>query len=346
MPAQGPITPLDSRWPRMADSWSTLRPRPGWPRCGCTTCRAARRASCPARAARRCRSGRRTWRRSDSSRAERSACWIWRAAPHRTSLDAPSGRGAAWNRDGDLVFAPSPNSALMRRDASGSIAALTTLEAGETVACVAVVSRRRPSRDLSRHAQRSRRDRGSGSPRSTIHRHGNDCSRPMRRRSLQLKPRPQDLRTSRPHRPLPQRSRIDGAAARCRHARAMRPRGGRRVAGRPRPARADLRDRIGRCADLRRAGHDAARAAMADARRHAGGIAERADRCVGSAHRAGRQTDRRDGDRSRNSARSMSSSAPDRNRRRRGCRCRPTSTRAACGRRMACASRGPDSGAR
>ena len=47
-------------------------------------------------------------------------------------VDAPSGRGASWNRDGVLVFAPSPNSALMRRDASGSIAALTKLEAGET----------------------------------------------------------------------------------------------------------------------------------------------------------------------------------------------------------------------
>jgi eukaryotic-like serine/threonine-protein kinase len=46
--------------------------------------------------------------------------------------DAPSGRGASWSRDGVLVFAPSPNSGLMRRDASGSIAALTELESGET----------------------------------------------------------------------------------------------------------------------------------------------------------------------------------------------------------------------
>jgi Tol biopolymer transport system component len=46
--------------------------------------------------------------------------------------DAPSGRGASWNRDGVLVFAPSPNSGLMRRDASGSIASLTRLESGET----------------------------------------------------------------------------------------------------------------------------------------------------------------------------------------------------------------------
>ena len=42
--------------------------------------------------------------------------------------DAPSGRGAAWNGSGDLVFAPSPNGPLMRRDASGSIAPLTTLD--------------------------------------------------------------------------------------------------------------------------------------------------------------------------------------------------------------------------
>lgn len=46
--------------------------------------------------------------------------------------DAPSGRGGSWNRDGDVVFAPSANGALMRRDASGSIAALTKLEPGET----------------------------------------------------------------------------------------------------------------------------------------------------------------------------------------------------------------------
>jgi len=45
--------------------------------------------------------------------------------------DAPAGRGAAWNHAGDLVFAPSPNGALMCRDASGSIAAFTTLEQGE-----------------------------------------------------------------------------------------------------------------------------------------------------------------------------------------------------------------------
>ena len=46
--------------------------------------------------------------------------------------DAPAGRGAAWNRAGDLVFAPSPNGPLMRRDAAGTITALTTLEPGES----------------------------------------------------------------------------------------------------------------------------------------------------------------------------------------------------------------------
>jgi Tol biopolymer transport system component len=46
--------------------------------------------------------------------------------------DASAARGAAWNGSGDLVFAPSPNGPLMRRDASGSIAAVTTLEPGET----------------------------------------------------------------------------------------------------------------------------------------------------------------------------------------------------------------------
>lgn len=45
--------------------------------------------------------------------------------------DSPAGRGAAWNGAGDLVFASSPNGPLMRRDASGSIAAFTTLEQGE-----------------------------------------------------------------------------------------------------------------------------------------------------------------------------------------------------------------------
>jgi eukaryotic-like serine/threonine-protein kinase len=46
--------------------------------------------------------------------------------------DSSAGRGAAWNGSGDLVFAPAPNGPLMRRDASGSIGAFTTLEHGET----------------------------------------------------------------------------------------------------------------------------------------------------------------------------------------------------------------------
>jgi len=47
---------------------------------------------------------------------------------------AASSRGAAWNLPGDLVFAPGANTALMRRDAGGSIAPFTTLDAasGET----------------------------------------------------------------------------------------------------------------------------------------------------------------------------------------------------------------------
>jgi Tol biopolymer transport system component len=48
--------------------------------------------------------------------------------------DAASGRGAAWNVSDDIVFAPSPAGALMRRDSAGKIAAFTTLDAanGET----------------------------------------------------------------------------------------------------------------------------------------------------------------------------------------------------------------------
>jgi Tol biopolymer transport system component len=46
--------------------------------------------------------------------------------------DAAAGRGAAWNRSGDLVFAPSPNGGLMRRDAGRAAIALTKLEPGET----------------------------------------------------------------------------------------------------------------------------------------------------------------------------------------------------------------------
>jgi eukaryotic-like serine/threonine-protein kinase len=48
--------------------------------------------------------------------------------------EAPSGRGAAWNAAGDIVFAPSAGSGLMRRAVNGSVAALTTVNtaAGET----------------------------------------------------------------------------------------------------------------------------------------------------------------------------------------------------------------------
>jgi Tol biopolymer transport system component len=48
--------------------------------------------------------------------------------------DAPAPRGGSWNAAGDLVFAPSVNSGLMKRDANGSIAPLTTVDSanGET----------------------------------------------------------------------------------------------------------------------------------------------------------------------------------------------------------------------
>ncbi len=48
--------------------------------------------------------------------------------------DASPGRGAAWNRAGDLVFAPSAAGALMKRDWSGSLGPLTTIDTatGET----------------------------------------------------------------------------------------------------------------------------------------------------------------------------------------------------------------------
>ena len=47
-------------------------------------------------------------------------------------VDAPAGRGAAWTRDGTIVFAPSATGGLMRRVAAGSIAPLTKLENGDT----------------------------------------------------------------------------------------------------------------------------------------------------------------------------------------------------------------------
>ena len=48
--------------------------------------------------------------------------------------EAPAGRGGAWNQAGDLVFAPSGASGLMRRTADGGVTPLTTVdrEAGES----------------------------------------------------------------------------------------------------------------------------------------------------------------------------------------------------------------------
>lgn len=57
------------------------------------------------------------------------------AAGHAADLaDAVTPRGGSWNAAGDLVFAPSSNGGLMKRDASGSTAPLTTLDPanGET----------------------------------------------------------------------------------------------------------------------------------------------------------------------------------------------------------------------
>lgn len=46
--------------------------------------------------------------------------------------DAAVGRGACWNADGDLIFAPASNTALLRRRIDGSITPFTTLESGDT----------------------------------------------------------------------------------------------------------------------------------------------------------------------------------------------------------------------
>jgi Tol biopolymer transport system component len=48
--------------------------------------------------------------------------------------EATQGRGACWNRQGDLIFAPAANAGLMRRSANGSAAIFTTLDSasGET----------------------------------------------------------------------------------------------------------------------------------------------------------------------------------------------------------------------
>ena len=349
MPAQGPITPLDCRWPRMADSSSTPRPRPGWLSLWLHDLSSGATRELPGTERRGDAvlvggpgEGRILRRRQDS-RAR--SCERHRVRPRRCAIRP---RRGVESSTAISCLRRHRTVALMRRDASGSIAALTTLESGETahtwpsflpdgrhviflVSVIAVVA----IGDLDRVARRSvvaqatvrRRcasDRADPGPDSDLKTSG-----------------PQDLTIL-----LPERSRADGAADRCEHARAVRTRGRRGIAGGPRPARTDLRDGDGGCADLRRAGHDAARAALADARRHAGGIDERADRCVGPAHRAGRQTDRRDGDRSPTAHARCVHPHRHRNRRRRDCRCRPMSTRAACGRRTACASRGPDSGAR
>ncbi len=243
---------------------------------------------------------------------------------------------ATGTRAGDLVFAPSPNAGLMKRDANGSIAALTTLDpaSGETSHAwpsflpdgkhvIFLVSASQPSRagiwiasldDPSHDAGWSPRTRRRSSSDQTL-------LYPSRSR---LVAQPLDPVTFEPA------GRSDRRRPECG----------------TRSARTDLRDGVRRRADLRRAGHRAARAAMGVARRAAGRIDERADRRVGPAHRAGRQAHRRRRKSIDSCERSTSSSAPDRSRRRRDCRCRPTSTRAACGRRMACGSRGPASGAR
>ena len=239
-----------------------------------------------------------------------------------------------------------PNGPLMRRDASGSIAALTrTRIAGETGTHVAVVSSRRPSRDLSRHRLRSRRDPESGSRRSTM-------PRPRKRlfaadRSHRSKPRPQDLRTSRPHLLLYLN---DLALWRSP---SIRPPSSRRASRRS----WDCKQGAARIGQLFATatndvliygapGTRASRAAMADARRQAGGIDERADRCVGPADRARWHAVRRDGDRSpaaharcvhphRIAAGADAALAVDRR-----------ATRAASGRRTDFESRGPASAAR
>ena len=46
--------------------------------------------------------------------------------------DAPAGRGGSWNRDGTIIFAPSANGGLMRRDTAGSITPVTQVDAGDT----------------------------------------------------------------------------------------------------------------------------------------------------------------------------------------------------------------------
>ncbi|MBY0493097.1 MAG: hypothetical protein K2Y23_02665 [Cyanobacteria bacterium] len=56
----------------------------------------------------------------------------WRAALQPIWLTQRPAAGGSWNRDGIVVFAPTPNGGLMKRDASGSIVPLTTLASGDT----------------------------------------------------------------------------------------------------------------------------------------------------------------------------------------------------------------------
>ena len=100
-PAQGPTTHLDCRWP--PDGRQLVYPAA---KAGVVSLwlhdlsSGETRAAARHRRRRRCRSGRRTWRGSDSSRAARFARSISRAARSSDLADAPSGRGAAWNRVG------------------------------------------------------------------------------------------------------------------------------------------------------------------------------------------------------------------------------------------------------
>src|SRR5205085_11874815 len=53
--------------------------------------------------------------------------------PPTTLADAPGERGGSWNRDGVIIFAPTPASPLMRVPASGGTPVrVTTLVDGET----------------------------------------------------------------------------------------------------------------------------------------------------------------------------------------------------------------------
>ena len=118
------------------------------------------------------------------------------------------------------------------------------------------------------------------------------------------------------------------------------------AASRTGPARTALRNGDRRRADLRRAGDDAARVAVGDARRHTRRD-PRPSRSTPGICASRRTASESSSPRSIAScARSTCSSGPARNRRRRGCRSRPMATRAASGRRMACASRGRASAAR